>query len=178
MKYAQKKKTRIKAYCLGAGTGMEKELIREGRIRLIEDGWYEVFSQEAENGEGERAKVGDYIKIDGSGYPYPMSAESFFANHEKISEEEYQQIPKPRAIWEYGDPVYKEVAYLLESGQLILDEENEEQYFQAFLAGAKLTSPRDSVLVFYSMETDENGKMDFNFVARKEFDATYDYIIE
>ena len=176
MRFAQKKPAVVKAYCLGCGSAVEEQLIKEGKILKHSEDGYELFSQEAKSGEGEKAKKGDFFKVDGSGYPYPIRPESFRANHAHISGDDYVQIPKPRAVWEWGDDIFPEVQYLLDTRQLKLDEESREAFFQAHLEGAFLTSSRDSVLVFYSMEKDEEGKMSFNFVAREEFDATYDYI--
>ena len=77
MRYAVKNKGKIvNAYCLGQSSGMEQELIRLGRIRLLPDGAYELMSQEAKNGTGQRADAGDYFKVDeveGVYYPYPNS---------------------------------------------------------------------------------------------------------
>ena len=73
MRYAIKKKT-VKAFQLGTGTEMEKILIEEGVIIPKEDGTYELLSQEAVNGSGEIAHVGDYFKVDevnGRHFPYP-----------------------------------------------------------------------------------------------------------
>ena len=62
MKYAVKNKRKIvKAYCLGEGSEVEQLLIRQERIRLLPDGAYELMSQEAKNGAGQRAVAGDYF---------------------------------------------------------------------------------------------------------------------
>lgn len=178
MRFAQKKRIRTKAYCLGTGSRMEELLIKEGKIRKTGEETYEVFSQEARSGEGEQARAGDYVKVDGSGFPYPISAKHFCRNHEPVEGDTYVEIPRPRAIWEYGDEMFFQVKELLDSGRLVLKEEEEEAYFQARLKGAWLTASKDAVLVFYSLEKDEEGNYHFNFVARKEFDASYDYVLE
>ena len=47
MAFAVKTATRVRAWELGAGSDMEKEMIRAGKIIAHPDGVYEVFSQES-----------------------------------------------------------------------------------------------------------------------------------
>ena len=64
---------------------------------------------------------------------------------------------------------------------MVLDENNPEQYFNAFLWGTQEAAARDAVLVFYSVSYDENGSIvdaEFNFVEKTEFDCTYDLVQE
>ena len=72
MAYAVKEKTRCRAWELGAGSDMEQELIRSGRIIAHSDGTYELFSQEAKEGRGQMAQAGDFFKADNQDYPYPI----------------------------------------------------------------------------------------------------------
>ena len=74
----------VEAYELGKGTAKEKELIYQGKIIYRGNGVYEVFSQESNNGEGQFAASGDYIKIDSTGFPSPKTKEWFLSNHKHI----------------------------------------------------------------------------------------------
>ena len=89
MRYAIKSKKKIvQAYPLGQGHPMETALIEEGAIRLLPDGSYALFSQEAVNGQGQIAYAGDYFKvdtIDGRHYPYPNDREFFLSNQDRKS---------------------------------------------------------------------------------------------
>lgn len=181
MKQAVKSRKKIvKAYQLGSGSGMEQQLIREGAILVLENGDYELFSLEAVNGKGELAKAGDYFKVDeieGRHYPYPNGREWFEENHVCIGEEEYEQVNKPRYIWQAGEPKSEEVEYLLQNGKLTIREEDDAHYFNAFLWGANLSAARDAILIFYQIARDRQGRITeigFNFIAREIFEANYE----
>lgn len=182
MRYAIKNKKKIvKAYQLGNGTDMEKKLLEEGAIVLKEEGLYELFSQEAVNGIGETAHSGDYFKVDevgGKHFPYPNDKEWFESNHTHLSGDEYEQTNKPLGIWEVCDPVSEEIQYLLKNGKLTLDEKDETHFFNAFLWGADLSAAKDAVVLFYSVDRDDDGvitDISFNFVARADFEKSYSY---
>lgn len=178
MRYAVKCK-KVTAYPLGVGHPMEAALIEEGAIRLLPDGNYELFSQEAKNGHGQIAKPGDYFKmdtIDGKHFPYPNTREFFEANHTHLGGDEYLQKGKPLQIWNATDEPTEEVRWLVNTGRLTLKPEDPDHYFNTFLWGADLSAASDATLVFYSVERDENGvitAIDFNFVAKPMFDADY-----
>ena len=164
------------AYCLGANSEKEKELIKTGKIRVLPDGCYELFSQEAVNDQGEIAKKGDYFKLDDSGYPYPNSKEWFQKHHRHISGDTYEQICEPVLIWQEGDPIEEEMQYLLESGKLTICPDDKDHYFNAFLWNAPLSAGRDATIVFYHVERDDQMNItdiSFNFVAKKEFQTNY-----
>ena len=180
MKKAIKNKRKIvKAYPLGANHPMEAALIREGAIRLHDDGSYELFSQEAVNGKGQIAYPGDYFKfdtIDGRHFPYPNKREFFLENHIPIGGDEYEQKNKPLQIWQSADEMPDAVRWLVDQGRLTLKPEDPAHFFNAFLWGADLSAASDATLVFYSVDRDENGAItgaDFNFVAKPEFDEGY-----
>lgn len=64
-------------------------------------------------------------------------------------------------------------------GKLLINEEDPDRYFSAQLWGTTLSAAKDAVIVFYSVTRDPDGKIleiSFNFVARSEFDKTYDII--
>lgn len=113
MKQAEEKKKLVKAYRLGAATATEEELIREGAIRRLADGSYELFSQEAVNGAGEIARAGDHFKVDtvdGKWYPYPNSGRFFEANHRHLEGDSYEQrglMPMRRFLYPEKAPAVK-----------------------------------------------------------------------
>lgn len=176
------KKKIVTAYQLGTGSDMEKQLIEEGGIRLREDGSYELFSQEAVNGAGELAVSGDYFKVDTVGdkhFPYPNAKDWFEENHVHLQGDEYEQQNKPQLIWEATDPISEEIKYLLDNGKLIIKEDDETRYYNAFLWGADLSAAKDATIVFYSIARDEKGNIvdiSFNFVAKAEFEKSYSYM--
>lgn len=180
MKYAIKNKRNIvKAYCLSNGSEMEHLLLRLGRILLLPDGAYELMSQEAKNGVGERAVAGDYFKVDdvdGVYYPYPNSRAYFLNNHTHLEGDTYEQKAVPLAIWQWGDDPCDAIEYLLEQGKLTLNHEDEERFFNAFLWGADLSAPRDATVLFYDIFRDTSGAItdvSFNFVVKEEFERSY-----
>ena len=90
----------MQAYQLGSNHSVLNQLITQGQIKKLGDGRYEVFSQEALNGEtkhGQVAEKGDWIKIDSQGYPYPNKKEYFEENHRYVKGDTYEQRPKP--LW-------------------------------------------------------------------------------
>lgn len=182
-KAAKKEKAIVKAYCLGEKDRFLDELEEQGLIKKEGDDTWRIFSQEAT--EGEIAHNGDYIKIDSKGRPYPNSRAFFVENHRRLSEsgDEYEQIPKARYIWSlsFGDEMCPEIQFLIEHKGLIINEQDEKQYFCAQLWGDMQTTPKDSVIMLDDVkygEMDEEGKrqiMDvvFWFVAFDEFQKTY-----
>lgn len=173
----------VRAYRLGKKHPVLEKLMEEKKIVPIDDGeYYEVFSQEsinAESGHGQIACVGDYVKIDSKGFPYPNEAAFFYANHRHIGGDEYEQTPKPLKAWTVDEPICQEVEFLICEKGLVLNESDPEKYFYAILWGNPEAAKRDAVLVFYSLTYGENGVVqdaDFNFVERSEFDKTYDIL--
>lgn len=75
--YAIKINTKCQAWELGSGSKMEREMISKGKICLHPDNTYEIFSLEAQGGEGQIAKAGDYLKVDFRGWPQPCKREWF-----------------------------------------------------------------------------------------------------
>lgn len=180
MKYAVKNKRKVvQAYCLGNGTEMEQRLIRLDRIRQLPDGGYELMSQEAKNGAGQRAEAGDYFKVDvvgGEYYPYPNGREYFLKNHIHLEGDTYEQKARPLAIWQWGDGPCDAIGYLLEQGKLTLNHEDPERFFNAFLWGADLSAGQDATVVFYDIFRDAAGMItdvSFNFVVKEEFERSY-----
>lgn len=170
----------VKAYCLGRGSSMEQQMIAEGKIRRYPDGSYELFSRESVNQSGQKAQIDDYFKVDSSGYPYPNTKEFFEKNHVKQKEADtHMQMPAPLQAWTIAEPECEEITWLKQKGKLMVNDADKDKYFSAFLWGTLLSTPKDSVIVFYNVTRDEAGQItdiDFNFVARDEFERTYDII--
>lgn len=171
-----------KAYCLGTTNPVLSQLIQERLIISLGDGEYEIMSQEAVNGGskcGEFAKAGDYVKIDSSGYPYPNSAAFFTENHRHLSGDDYEQIPRPLLAWTADVPMCPEIEFLLKEGRLQIHEDDPDRYYSAALWGTLECAAKDAVIVFYEVLKDSAGSIcdiSFNFVARDEFEKTYDVI--
>lgn len=178
MKTVKKKRGKtVKAYCLGEKSPMIDELIKERLVKQADASHWRIFSREAT--DGEEAETGDYIKLDSSGRPYPNSREFFLKNHRPLGGDEYEQIPKPLMAWDIGEPMCREVEFLISHKGLSIDESSEDAYFSAPLWGDTLTAARDAVIVFYDIQYDDRQNVtdaDFNFVARSEFDRIYDVL--
>ena len=178
MRLAQKKPACVKAYELGAGTQLERDLIRDGKITLGADGKYRLFSLEADEC-GEEASVGDFFKVScvgGELFPYPNAKEFFRANHVHIGGDDYRQVPKPLGVWFKGDSLDEpELKFLLDNGKLTLHPEAPARYFQAYLWGAPLSADENAALIFYKVERDGDTitDIDFGLVNRAIFDCDY-----
>lgn len=183
MKYAVKnKKSLIHAYRLGDDTPMERQLAAEGVIRRLPDGeTYELFSKEAVHGSGEKARKGDYFKVDTAGekhYAYPNEREFFESRHTLLDAGTflYEQKPQPLPVWQADDPVTPEIEALLRTGRLRIDPSDPEHYFQAHLWGTLLSTDRAGTVVFYSVQRTAGGAVadvDFNLVSAADFAAGY-----
>lgn len=179
MRVIKKNTLSVRAFCLGCDSEMEKELLAGGSLCKYADNSYEVFSQEAVNGDGEFVSTGDYVIVDGSGTPYPNSKEYFEANYELIAGEEYRAIAKLREAWEYGEAIDDKMSFAIEHRGLVLNEASYEKYMTAPLYGSILSAAKNAVIVFYSVDRDENGAVvgvSFNFVERKEFERNYEVV--
>lgn len=171
----------LDAYQLGSDNAVIKELMENGKICDLGDGRYEIHSQEAVNGAagGERAMVGDWIKVDSKGYPYPNHREYFEANHRHIEGDTFEQLPKPLSAWDAKLEMCPEVAFLVEKKGLIIDETSSDRRYTAQLWGTTEVAAEDAMIVFYSISYDEARNVtdcDCNFVERSEFDKTYSKI--
>ena len=165
----------ISAWKLGENSEKERELVMEKKIVVCPDGSYELFSQEALSGHGEKAYVGDWFKVDSTGSPYPNAADFFEQNHRHIEGDTYEQLPLPVGVWFYEDGICEEIQFLIEQKSLKLDEEHFDAYFSAPLWGTIETAKRDAAIVFYSVTREGNTIIDadFNFVERGEFERSY-----
>lgn len=171
----------VKAYQLGTDNAVIKELMESGKICDLGDGRYEIHSQETVNGAtgGEIAMVGDWIKLDGSGCPYPNNQEYFVNNHRHIERNTFEQLPKPLLAWDAKLEMCPEVTFLVEKKGLTIDEASFDLCYTAELWGTTEVAAADAMIVFYSVSYDEAGNVtdcDWNFVERSEFDRTYTVI--
>lgn len=177
MRTAVKNKVKIvSAFRLGENTETERQLIETGLIRVHDDDTFELFSIETVNGKGEIARRGDFFKLSTTGEPYPNSAEFFLRNHRLLDDGQYAQIPKPLEIWTAEDEICPEIIFLQQYKGLVIDPDSLENRYSAPLWGTILYAAADAVIVFYSIEKDQDGTItdaDFNFVSRDEFDKTY-----
>ena len=169
----------VEAYRLGEANPSLDLLIREGLLRPIRNGTaFEVMSREAAaggTGHGEVALLGDYIKIDKSGNPYPNSAAFFESNHIRRDSDSYEQLPVPLDAWILKEPLCEEIGFLLAHKGLTITSDPEHR-FSAPLWGAVQSAPEDAVIVLYRVERDDNGEItdiDYGFVVREEFESAY-----
>lgn len=182
MRYAVKKNQSVRAYRLGAMSEMERMLIEEGVIKRRSDGRYELFSQEAVNGIGQFAAAGDYFKveeIEGRHYAYPNSREWFEQHHKQISDDQYEQINRPVGIWQPSEAMCEEIRFLMETGRIVFNKDDERHYITAELWGTQLSMAKDGTVVFYDVTRDSTGHIidiNFNFVARPYFESNYEII--
>lgn len=175
MKTAKKQNVRVEAYELGAGSSMEEQLKREGKISY-RDGKFFLTSLEGV----EEATPGDFFKVtnlNGETFPYPNARKFFLENHRHIDGDRYEQLAKPLSVWFHGDSLdAPEMKFLLGNGKLTLDSEDPAHYFKAFLWGAPLNAAADAALVFYDVQRDDKGAItavDFNLIHREIFDRDY-----
>lgn len=170
----------VQAYRLGEEHPVLEKMIEEKKIKKIDETHYEIFSQEAihaSSGHGQLANIGDWIRIDGEGFPYPCRDEWFQQNLRHIDGDDYEQIPKVLSAWTAEQPMCEEIDYLIKKKGLKLDKEHPDKYFQAILWGNPEAANKDAVLVFYSIEYGKEGTIvdvDYNFVQKNEFDRTYE----
>ena len=176
MGYAVKENRKVRAWQLGAGSEMERDMIRRGKIAFRPDGTYEVFSQEAREGTGQVVKAGDYFKVDDKGFPYPNEQSFFEENHEHTEGDWYLQKSRILKFWRKDDPECEEVRFLLERGLLGIRPEDPSRYFFADMWGTRETAPSDAVIAFYAVEREPDGRIasvEFNFIVRDYFEKYY-----
>lgn len=171
----------ISAWKLGENSAMENKLIREGTLKQTSNGIYEVFSREAISGIGEKASVGDYIKVDSNDFPYPNAREYFEKNHRHIEGDTYEQVPSPVDVWFVEDEMCEEIQFLIDNKELKFNTADNRAYFNAPLWGTVLSAAKDAAIVLYSVTRACGGKIidiDFNFVAKDEFEKSYRFLSE
>ena len=173
---AEKTALRVRAWQLGAGTEMEKEMVAQGKIKRRNDGAYEVFSMEATGETGQIAKAGDYFKLDDSGKPYPNDKAFFESNHESLGGEWYLQKARPLRIWRADLPMEEPIRFLLDQKTLVIDPDHPDRYFSAQIWGTLETAAQDAVIILWDVQRDGQGQIrhvEFSFVDRRIFGQTY-----
>ena len=176
MAFAVKTTPRVQAWEFGAGSGMEQELVRSGKVVAHADGTFEIFTLESTEGKGQSAHTGDFFKIDDRGFPCPNEREYFLRNHRHLEGDWYVQDARPLKIWRLGDPECEELHFLQSNGLLSVHPEDKEHCFSAPLWDTKETAPADAVIVFYRVGHNPEGKIDavdFNFVDAAYFSEHY-----
>ena len=176
MAILQKKEgRRINAYELGTNSDMELVMMFDGKI-VKEKGIYLLRSTEALSSglRGEKAKMGDFFKVDFKENPYPQERSWFFANHVEIERDKnvWEQIPHPVEAWFVGEPMTDALKFLINKKILIINEQDLCCYFKAYWGGYWLTAPIDTAIIFDNIVR-INGvvtKVNFNFVIRDEID--------
>lgn len=166
----------VQAYKLQKENETIKELIKNGKITDLGNGKYEVHSLETVGGKGEIAVEGDWIKIDGGGYPYPNSKDFFETHHHFLEGDTYEQLPSPLNAWNAECGTCPEIDYLIRNKKLLIDETSFEKRYSAELWGTREFAAGDAVIVFYRILYNTEGEVediDFNFVERKTFERTY-----
>ncbi len=176
MPFAVKTVTRVRAWELGAGSEMEKEMIRRGKIVAHSDGTYGLVTLETPEGKGQTACAGDFFKVDDRGFPCPNKREFFLRNHQHLEDDWYIQSAHPLKIWRLGDPECEEIRFLLDNGLLAIHPEDQKHCFSASLWGTTEAAAADAVIVFYCVTRDSEDRIsaiDFNFVDAGYFSTHY-----
>lgn len=172
----------VEAYRLGKKYDILRKLEEENKLIDLNDGRYEVFSQEAvnsESGHGQIAQKGDWIRLDSAGYPYPSKDEWFKVNMRHISGDKYEQIPKVLKAWTASEKMCPEIEFLIKEKGLIINKADINKYYYAILWGNPEVAGKDDVIVFYNISYADNGAIidaEYNFVKREEFDKTYNIL--
>jgi hypothetical protein len=123
---------------LGSDSKAINKLIQERKFVLLDDDMYEIFSQEAVNGKtgrGEIARKGDWIKVDGNGYPYPNEKAYFEADHRHLAGDRYEQIPRILWAWNIECEMCEAIIFLKDEGRLTINPDSYEHYYTAQLWG-------------------------------------------
>lgn len=172
----------VQAYQLGSDHPILNQLITQGQIKKLEDGCYEVFSQEAMNGEtghGQVAEKGDWIKADSQGYPYPNKKEYFKKNHRYVEGDTYEQLPKALQAWTADCEMCDEMKFLIEKKGLKINKDSYDRFYSANLWGTLEVANKDAVIIFYNVVYGQDHKVvdaEFNFVEKSEFERIYSII--
>lgn len=182
LKIVKKQGKIVQAYRLGNEHPVLNELIAANKIKKVDECTYEVFSQEAvkaASGHGQLVGAGDWVRVDGAGFPYPCKNDWFQENLLHVAGDDYEQIPKVLSAWTADQEICPEVKFLIQKKGLVLDDDNPDMYFKAILWGNPEAAAKDAVLVFYSIVYDIAGAVieaDYNFVQREEFERSYDIL--
>ena len=171
----------VKACRLGGmPSEMELKLMDEGKIKLCNGrvSIYEVFSQKSKEGSGERARAGDFVKIDKDGYPAVVRMEEFLNNHRKVKDDIWEEIPEPILAWEKQDKVIPEMQFLIDKKKLMFDATDPKKFFVVLVNQKRITASEDAILIFFNIKYNSDGAVvdtDIEFVEKEDFESNYQY---
>ncbi len=170
----RKKPGLVMAFSLGSENPFEDYFIDLGKLRKNKDS-YEVFSKETRGGRGQKADIGDFIKIDKQEDIYPVKAWDFEKNHKIISANIYLEASKVRKAFRASDLDGEIISYLMNKGFLqILGDPD--QYYMARVGSGLVYGRKDDYLLIYSEDMEGTCKYDFNFVDKEVFEKTYEVL--
>lgn len=174
MKYAiQNQGPLIRAYKLGSASGMEELLTANGLITRTEEEY--TFA------DGSTAVSGDYFTMESTDegpQAIPVDGSWFEHFHKALGGDLYQRIVSPCRIFEFGDPEFEEITFLLDTDQIFLDEEDDARYFNSDLYGMCISAAKDAVIVIHDTWRDAQDRIvevQFGFISREEFEQNYTY---
>lgn len=175
--YVRKKSFPVQAFRLGEQTEQEQQLRLRNQLLQDADGLWRLRNLEAPE-EGELVSMGDYIKLDTEGRPYPNKKDWFEANHTHIEGNWYRQIPVTKTAWCTTEPLCPQMQFLLDRGLLTWRKDDVDQTFSALLWGTRQSAPEDAVILFDRIEYADHTlqAVEFHFIAREEFLKTYDVL--
>ena len=170
----RKKPGLVMAFKLGSENPLEEYFIDVGKLRKNKD-TYEVFSKETRGDRGQKADIGDFIKIDKQEDIYPVKAWDFEKNHKIISANIYLEASKVRKAFKASDLDGEIFSYLMNKGFLqILGDPD--QYYMARVGSGLVYGRKDDYLLIYSEDMEGTCKYDFNFVDKDVFEKTYEIL--
>ena len=191
---------RVKAWELGAGSLIERDLIAEGAIRPEDDELYRILSRERflqetrfaqETPVGTFAEKGDFITVNtvnGKQYPCLNQRKYFMETHQHIEGNEYDQRSEAVGVWFFGDPVSPELQYISKYNILsaVLRHMIAGNRFWLLTSDAFIgISPVRAIelyfgdkatIIFYNVKRNETGEivdLDFMFIERDAFNRDY-----
>lgn len=170
----RKKPGLVMAFRLGKENPLENYFMNLNKLRKNKYG-YEVFSKETREARGQKAEIGDFIKIDKQEDMYPVKTWDFEKNHKIISANIYLEADKVRKAFRVDYLDGEIISYLMDKGFLqILGDPD--QYYMARVNSGIVYGRKDDYLLIYSEDMDGPCKYDFNFVDKDIFEKTYEIL--
>ena len=164
----------VHAFCLGKDDELLQSYFDEGRIIKNDNEKYVINMNEGKGSE--ICESGSYIIIDKEDNLYPTDPLYFKTTHKRKRDHEYIQISKQFWAWMHGEPDSEEIDFLKNYKKLVVNKNSISEYYSAPLWGTVKTADRDSILIFYNVQRDDEGvitDIDYNFVSRDEFYNVY-----
>lgn len=170
----RKKPGLVMAFRLGRENPLEDYFIDIGKLRKNKES-YEIFSKETRGDRGQKADIGDFIKIDKQEDIYPVKAWDFGKNHKILSSNIYLEANRVRKAFRAGDLDGEIISYLMDRGFLNLSEDPD-KYFVGQVRSGLIYGKKEDYLLIYSEDMDGPCKYDFNFVDKDIFEKTYEIL--